>query len=258
MTPKNPEQGPELTIIGHLNELRKRVIQSLYGVLLGFIVAYSFSEALFNILLQPLCETFQQGACPIVYTSVIEPFMLYLRVGILGGLFLAVPWLFYQVWLFVSPGLRSQEKRYVVPFVTVASVMFLCGALLGYFFIFPFAFEFFTKVAPVSIQPMLSMSDYFSFASSLLVAFGILFEIPVFVVLLNIIGVVSAKTLWKTWRISVAGIYILAAILTPADPYTLLLLGTPLAVLYLAALTVCSLVESARSKSDVTGLSQVD
>ena len=236
------------TIVEHLMELRKRVIHSIVGVLIGFLLVYHFAERLFDILLIPLCRAFKRTHCPIAYTSVVEPFLVYLKVGLLGGTLLAVPWVFYQIWLFISPGLKPNERKYVVPFVIVASLMFLVGGGIGYFFLFPYAFDFFVSVAPESIFPMISMSDYFSLASGLLIAFGLLFEIPVFIVLLNLLGVIKAKSLWKTWRIAVAGIFIVAAILTPADPYTLLLLGIPLSLFYMSALVLCSFLEKVRSR----------
>lgn len=237
----------EMPFFGHLTELRNRIVHSFAGVLVGFLVAYAYAEKIFDWLLQPLCAAFKKPDCPVVFTGVAEPFMVYLKVGFIGGIFLAAPWIFYQVWGFIRPGLHAHEKKYVTPFVTIASFMFVGGGLLGYFFIFPLAFEFFLQVATPNIQPMLSMSEYFSFASGLLLAFGILFEIPVFVVLLNLMGMISSKTLWKTWRPVAAGIFVLAAILTPADPYTMLLLGCPLTVAYLLALGVCSVLESLKT-----------
>lgn len=239
----------EMTILNHLNDLRKRIVRSFIGVLIGFLCVYHFSELLFQWLMNPMCAAIGQADCPVVYTGIAEPFMVYLKVGFLGGIFLAAPWIFYQVWGFISPGLHSHEKKYVVPFVSVATIMFVGGALLGYFFIFPLAFEFFLKVAGPEIRPMLTMSDYLSFASGLLFAFGALFEIPVFVVLLNLIGLLKAETLWRTWRPVSAGIFVLAAVLTPADPYTLLLLGVPLVVMYIGALCLCSIFEKLRIKS---------
>lgn len=232
----------------HLVELRKRLIYSVCGIGIGFCFSFSWAEEIFNILLKPLCRSFQKDHCPIVYTSLVEPFMIYLKVGILGGVFIAVPWIFIQIWKFVSPGLRASEKKYVVPFVSIASAMFIFGAFLGYFFLFPLAFEFFISVVPSNISPMLTMSDYFSLASGLLIAFGFLFEIPVFVVLLNMIGVLSSASLWRTWRIAVAGIFVLSAILTPADPYTMILMGAPLSVFYIGALLICSVLEKARAR----------
>lgn len=241
--------GSEMPMLGHLEELRKRIIRSFYGILIAFFVVYHFAEKIFDFLLVPLCRKFDAGKCPIVYTGVAEPFMVYLKVGVIGALFLAAPWIFLQVWGFVSPALKQSEKRWLLPFVVSASGMFIGGAFFGYFVMFPFAFDFFLTQALPPIQPMLNMSEYFSFISGLMLAFGILFEIPILVILLNLLGILPAATLWKTWRYGVAGIYLLAAVLTPADPYTMILLGTPLAVLYVMALAICSLLESLRAKS---------
>jgi sec-independent protein translocase protein TatC len=241
--------GNEMSFLEHLIELRKRLVRSLWGVVIGFLVVYHFSEKLYDFLLQPLCKVLGEK-CSVVYTGIAEPFLVYLKVGFVGGIFLAIPWIFFQIWQFISPGLKSHEKRWVLPFVAVGSLMFIAGAFLGYFFIFPFAFEFFVAQAMAPIMPMLSMSNYFSFVSGLLFAFGFLFEIPVFVVFLNLIGLVSAKTLWRTWRYAVAVIFILAAIFTPADPYTMLLVALPLSVLYILALLVCSLLERFRERAE--------
>lgn len=239
----------EMSFLEHLGELRRRIIHALWGVLVGVILVYYFSEEIFAWLMKPLCGAFRNSECQVITLGVAEAFMVYLKTGILGGVFLASPWMFFQIWKFISPGLHPRERKFVIPFVLAASLMFVGGALFGYFFIFPFAFEFFLSYAGPVITPMPSMDAYFGFASGLLVAFGLLFEIPVFVVLLNLLGVVEAKSLWRTWRIAIFSIYALAAILTPADPFTMLLLGTPLCLLYLASLVVCSFLEKARVKA---------
>ncbi len=240
-----------MTLLEHLGELRKRLMRSLFGVGVGFLLVYSFAERIFDFLLRPLCSRFAADNCPMVYTNIAEPFLVYLKVGLLGGVFVSAPWIFYQIWLFIRPGLKATETRYVIPFVTAGSVMFVGGALLGYFFIFPLAFDFFLTQASQPIHPMLSMGDYFSFAGGLLLAFGALFEIPVFVVILNFLGILPSKTLWATWRYVAAGIFVLAAVLTPADPYTMLLLGVPLFVLYIIALVFCSLFETLRGRRNL-------
>lgn len=243
-------ESNEMSILGHILELRKRLILSMWGILIGFGVAYSYSDRIYDWIMAPLCKAFEDtGKCPVIYTGVAEPFLVYLKVGLVGGIFFATPWIFFQVWKFISPGLKAAEKRYVVPFVFTASTMFVGGALLGYYFIFPMAFPFFREQAGSVVQPMLSMEAYLSFASGLLFAFGILFEIPVFVILLNFIGILHSKSLWKTWRPAVAVIFILAAVFTPADPYTMLLVGVPLASFYLIALVVCSLHDRLRSRA---------
>lgn len=242
-------ENGEMSFFQHLVELRRRVILSLWGVLVAFGIAYYYSTPIFDWLMRPLCEAFHDTpTCPVVYLGILEPFMVNLKVGFVGAIFLAAPWIFYQVWKFISPGLKSNEKKYVIPFVVVATVMFVGGAMLGFYFIFPFAFPFFRDQAGPHIQAMVSMDSYFSFASGILLAFGLLFEIPVFVILINLIGLVSSKTLWRTWRIAVAGIFVIAAIITPADPYTMLLLAVPLSLLYIIALGVCSLNDRFRGR----------
>jgi sec-independent protein translocase protein TatC len=235
----------EMSFLEHLVELRRRIILSVWGVVVGFCLIYHFSERLYDILMRPLCDVLKDK-CSLVYTGLTEPFLVYLKVGLIGGIFLALPWIFYQLWKFISPGLRPQERRWVIPFVLIGSVMFAAGAVLGYFYIFPFAFEFFLSQAQGPILPMLNMSNYLSFVSGLLFAFGFLFEIPVFIVFLNVIGILSAAFLWRTWRYAIAIIFVLAAILTPADPYTMLLCGIPLSLLYVAALLVCTMIERMR------------
>jgi sec-independent protein translocase protein TatC len=238
----------EMSFLDHLVELRQRVVHALWGVVVGFIIVYSFSEKIFQWLSSPLCEAFKNKSCQMITTGVAEAFLVYLKTGILGGLFLASPWIFFQIWKFISPGLHARERRLVVPFVLAASIMFLGGALFGYFFIFPFAFEFFLSYANEFITPMPAMSSYFGFSSSLLIAFGLLFEIPVFVILLNLMGVVEARSLWKTWRVALFAIFALSALLTPADPITMVLLGVPLSILYILSLIICSLLEKSKAK----------
>lgn len=238
----------DMSFLDHLVELRKRVIHAMLGIVVGFGIAYYFAEIIFNWLSAPLCHAFKNDSCRLITTGVAEAFIVYLKTGLIGGLFLASPWIFFQIWKFVSPGLHAKERRLVVPFVLAASIMFAGGALFGYFFIFPFAFEFFLSYAGELITPMPSMSSYFTFSSSLLIAFGLLFEIPVFVILLNLIGVVEAAWLWKTWRLAIFVIFGVSAVLTPADPVTMVLLGLPLSALYMLSLIICSFLEKSKKK----------
>lgn len=239
----------EMSFMNHLTELRTRLVKCLWAVAVGFVIAYSNSERIFDFLIRPLCEAFGDRECKMVYISVAEPFFVYLKVGLVGGVFGAVPVIFYQLWMFLAPGLRKNEKGLLLPFVFSASVMFVGGAMMGYFYVFPFAFDFFLNLTGTHIQPMISMSSYFSFSSMLLFAFGTLFELPVFVVLLNILGVLPAATLWGTWRYAIVGIFVLSAVLTPADPYTMILLAVPLTVLYMGSLVVCTVLEKTRRKT---------
>jgi len=236
----------EMGFLDHLTELRSRFIRIVIGVAVGFGICYAFSEKIFWVLMQPLCSAFVNQECQLITIGVAEAFFVYLKTAIVAGIFLASPWIFYQVWKFVAPGLVEKERRLVVPFVLVATLLFVGGAGFGYFIVFPFAFEFFLGVAGEGILPMPAMQAYFSFATRLLFAFGILFELPLVVVSLSYLGVVSASTLWGTWRYAIMGIFALAAIMTPADPMTMLLLGIPLSALYILSILVAQMVERLR------------
>lgn len=236
----------EMSLIEHLVELRKRIVRALIGVIVGFALAYGFAEEIFAWLMEPLCAALNNSSCQLQALSIAEAFIVYLKTGLVAGLFIAAPWIFYQLWAFVRPGLHANERKYVVPFVVVASAMFVGGAGFGYFVVFPYAFQYFVELAGTQVDVRPSMDAYFSFTSSLLFAFGALFEVPVLTILFHSLGLVSAETLWKTWRYGVLAIFLAAAILTPPDPITMLFLGTPLTVLYLGTLGICSLREHFR------------
>ena len=238
----------EMTFLDHLADLRKRLIHAFLGVIVCFVIVYTYSDQIFDLLMRPLCESFKNGNCQLITIGVAEAFIVYLKTGLVGGIFLGSPWVFYQLWKFISPGLHQNEKKYIVPFIFSASLMFIGGACFGYFYMFPFAFKYLMSVSGSHIVPMPSMDLYFTFASTLLFAFGALFEIPILVVLLNLLGVLEARSLWNTWRYAIVIIFALSAILTPADPITMLMLGIPLTILYLSSLVACSLLERARKK----------
>lgn len=238
----------EMSFTDHLMELRKALVRSLIGIVVGFAIVYGFAEEVFEWLMMPLCKAFRDRDCSLITIGVAESFLTYLKTGIMGGLFLAAPWIFFQVWSFISPGLHPKERKLVIPFVLSASIMFVGGALFGYFFVFPLAFDFFFSLGGESIVPSPSMEAYFSFSSRLLLAFGALFLTPVIIVLLNFVGVVHSSSLWRSWRYGVIGIFGVAAVLTPADPITMLLLGVPLSVLFVLSLVLCSLIDRGRGK----------
>lgn len=238
----------EMNFLDHFAELRKRLIRAMIGLGVMFLLTINFAPDIFAWLMIPLCKAFDNQACNLHEISVAEGFITYLKTAFVSSIFLSAPWIFFQVWGFISPGLHQHEKKYVIPFVGSATLMFVGGALFGYFLVFPLAFEFFISVAEPNILKMHSMAAYFSITSTLLFAFGILFEIPVLVVLLNILGVVSAAELWRTWRYAIVAIFAVSAILTPADPFTMILLGIPLSILYVSSLGICSLLEHLKKK----------
>lgn len=223
------EQKQPLT--SHLKELRKRLILSFIAVVTGFIVCYAFSQDLFDILSKPLLKMMPSGSS-LIFTSVAEAFFTYMKVAFIAGLILASPFVLFQVWAFVTPGLYRHEKRYVIPFVAAGSFFFALGILFAYFVAIPVGFKFLLGYATDFIKPMPSMKEYLSFSIKFLLAFGLVFEFPVVLVLLARIGVVDAKILARHRKYAILLIFIFAAVMTPPDVISQLLMAIPLMGLY--------------------------
>jgi len=219
------------TFIEHLEELRQRLIRSLIAVGIAFIICYIFSKQIFAFLMVPLKKTLPPDAT-MIFTSLPEAFITYLKVAFLAGLFLASPYVLYQVWLFVAPALYSHEKRYVVPFLIFSTLFFVGGAAFGYFVVFPFGFRFFIGFATDFIRPAPKIKEYLSFCSTLLLAFGLVFELPVFIFFLSKLGVVDAKMLARSRKYAILIIFTVAALFTPPDVMTQLMMALPLLALY--------------------------
>lgn len=216
----------------HLEELRKRLIYSIAAVVVGFILTYSFKAKLFDILMGPLTPLLQEGGDSMVFTSLPEAFFTYLKVSLLAGIMVAAPVIFYQFWMFIAPGLYTNERRLLLPIVFLSSFFFVGGALFGYFVVFPFAFKFFLSYTGDSISAMLSMKEYLSFSAKLLLAFGLVFELPLVLTALARLGIVTVPFLKKSRKYAVVVFFIGAAILTPPDVVSQVMMAVPLMVLY--------------------------
>jgi len=229
----------KLPLTAHLEELRSRLIRSLIALGVAFVVCYQFVEPLMGWLIAPV-KQFDEKKVQIIGTGLAEAFFTKLKVAFFAGIFLASPVILYQIWQFVAPGLYAHEKRYVRPFVFFGTFFFLSGAYFCYRLVFPTAFGFFiAEYASVSIEPFLRISEYLSFASRMLLAFGVVFELPVFTFFLSRIGLVDHKMMIATWRYAVVVIFIVAAVLTPGpDVASQMLMATPLLVLYVASIAV--------------------
>ena len=215
----------------HLEELRQRLIVCFVAVGIGFVVAYGFKEKLFQILTRPLISVMQTGD-NMIFTGLPEAFFTYLKVAFLAGIMLAAPVIIYQFWMFVAPGLYHKEKRLLVPIVLLSSIFFIGGALFGYFIVFPFGFKFFLGFATDSIRPLPSMKEYLAFAAKLLLAFGLVFELPLIITFLAKLGLVSVDFLKKNRKYALLLFFVFAAILTPPDVVTQIMMALPLMVLY--------------------------
>ena len=222
----------EMTFTEHLNELRVRLMRCLIGAFVGFLACYGFAEQLFMLLMQPLITLLEPSGGSLIYTGLPEAFFTHLKVAALAGLFVASPYIFYQIWMFIAPGLYEGERKYMIPIALCSAICFVTGALFGYFVVFPFGFQFFLGYASEVIRPMPSVREYFSFSTSMLFAFGLIFELPLFMFFLSVLGVVNYKSLRKFRKFAILGSFVVAAILTPPDVVSQCLMAGPMCLLY--------------------------
>jgi len=227
----DPEEKSPFT--EHLGELRDRLIHSFIAVGLGFVTAYFFKEQLFDILTAPLVTAMaKNGNAKLIYTGLPEAFFTYLKVSLLAGITLATPVLFYEFWMFVSPGLYRDEKKYILPIIILSLIFFIAGASFGYFIVFPYGFQFFLGFTTETIQAMPSMKEYLSFASKMLLAFGFVFELPLVLTFLSRMGLVTPAFLRKNRKYALLLFFVAAAIITPPDVVTQIMMAMPLILLY--------------------------
>jgi len=224
----------------HLIELRKRLGLSVLSVFITFIVAFIFHEALLEWITAPLNEALEQvahlskkAADGMVTTHQVGgAFFVALKVSFFAGLLGALPFILYQIWLFIAPGLYANEKKMVLPFVVGGSVMFMVGVLFAYYVVTPFGFQFLITFGSFLYTPLINIEDYVGFFTKIMMGFGIAFELPVFAYFLALLGLVTDKTLKDFFRYAVLIIFVLAALLTPPDVLTQLLMAAPLIILY--------------------------
>lgn len=230
---KKPDTKPEERLFGampfldHLEELRRRLLKAVAGVIVCAGLALYFSDIIMHWFLAPL------GGYKLHVTEVTGSFTAYIKVGLFSGLLLALPWVFYHAWAFISPGLYKRERRLTLALVGSATVLFLGGALFCYYLVLPWSLKFMIGFAGDLLSPIITVNSYLTFAGMLMLGFGAGFELPVVAYILGRFGIISSKTLSKGRRIAVVVILIVAAVLTPTpDIFTQLLLAVPLYVLY--------------------------
>lgn len=224
------DQGQE-TFLSHLIELRQRLVRALLAVAVVVLVLMPWSRDIYAVLAQPLLASLPKGG-QMIATDVIGPFMVPLKVTLLAGLIVALPYVLYQLWAFVAPGLYAHEKRLVLPLVVASFLLFLMGVAFAYFLVFPVVFKFMAAVAPEGVAWMTDIDKYFSFVLTTFVAFGITFEVPVVVVVLARVGLVSVEKLKQARPYVIVGAFVVAAIFTPPDVVSQFMLAVPLCILY--------------------------
>jgi sec-independent protein translocase protein TatC len=228
----------KMPFLAHLEELKKRLIRILIVVGIGFAGCYFFRDWSFQVITRPLVQVLPAQSS-MIFTGLPEAFFIHMKIAFFAALLLTSPYIFFEIWRFVAPGLYPQERKLVIPFVLCSTLLFLGGILFGYFIALPPAFGFFISFSTDFLKPMVSFREYLSFTLKLLLAFGISFELPVVMFFLARIGVVNAKILAKQRRYAILIIFIAAAFLTPSpDAVSQILMALPLMVLYEASIIV--------------------
>jgi len=227
----------------HIAELRSRLIKIVIVYFLFFFIAFIFWKDIFAWMSKPLLEALQlQKNSHIIFTGLAEPFFTAVKISLFAGFFMALPFILYQIWAFIAPGLYPEEKKLVLPFVFWGSLMFIAGAAFAYYVVFPVGFKVLVTFGGSEFTAMPKMSEYVSFFGKLMLGFGIAFELPVVTYFLAKLGLVTDKTLKEFSRYAIVIIFILAAILTPPDLFSQIAMATPLLILYGISILIAKLV----------------
>jgi sec-independent protein translocase protein TatC len=225
--------GTEQPFVQHLFELRDRLLRSLYGVaaVLMVLLFYPGPSKLYDLLAMPLVKTLPEGS-RMIAVGVVSPFLVPIKVSVLAAIGLALPWILYQIWAFVAPGLYKHEKKLVLPLVAASTILFYLGAAFCYFFVFGQAFPAIQKMAPLSVAVSPDIEAYLDFVITMFIAFGVAFEVPIVVVILARLGVVTIVQLKSYRTYFVVGAAAVAGLVTPPDPVSMIALLIPMYLLY--------------------------
>lgn len=241
---------PGMSLMEHLEELRKRFIHVIVALVLGFFVAYGFHERIYTWMQQPITIALKKHHLPpqLVYHNPVDGFNLYLKLSFMAGFILAAPYVLYQLWLFISPGLYKHEKRYVWPFMLATVTLFLGGAFFGYRFVFPGSLDFLLSYSD-KFTPLIEINEYTGLFLTVILGLGITFELPILILFLSLFGIVSPRFLWKNIRYAILIIFVIAAVITPTpDIITMCVFASPMLVLYLLSIGVSAAVHPASRK----------
>ncbi|KAA6461265.1 twin-arginine translocase subunit TatC [Acidobacteria bacterium AB60] len=237
---------PGMSLMEHLEELRKRIVHAAIYLALGFVVAYIYHERLYGLVQKPL----DQLGIKLNYTHPMDSLNLYLQVSLIGGAILASPFILYQVWLFIAPGLYQNEKRFVVPFMAATVGLFLTGASFGYFFVLPGALKILILGFGKRFNPIITIEEYTGFFLSIILGLGISFEMPILIFFLALFGIVSPRFLWKNIRYAILAVFLVAAVICPSpDPWAMCMYAVPMLSLYLIGIGVAWWVHPSRRRA---------
>jgi sec-independent protein translocase protein TatC len=238
------ETMPTMGFLDHLEELRTRLVYSIIAVGVGFFACWGFREKIYGVMQKPIMDALKAHGMSdkLVYLNPVEPFNLYLKIAALAGLFLTSPFVLYQVWMFISPGLYRHEKRYVMPFMASTIALFTAGGYFGYRIVYPRALDFLIGFGS-QFQPMITIGEYTSLFLSIVLGMGLIFEMPILIFFLALMGIVSAGFMLKNFRYAILVIFIVAAIVTPTpDVLNMCIFAAPMIALYALSIGIAWMV----------------
>ncbi len=239
-----------MSFLEHLEELRRRIIWSVLSVLVAFLGCWYYADKIFGWMQRPIFEALSRHHLDtqLVYLNPTEPFNIYMKIGLMAGLFVASPLVLYQVWAFIAPGLYRHERRYVLPFMFSTVGLFLAGGYFGYRVVYPAALDFLVGYG-AGLRPMITIGEYTDLFMTIIVGLGIVFEMPILVFFLALMGMITAGWMWRNLRYSILVIFIIAAIITPTtDIMNMFIFAAPMVLLYIVSIAVAWLVHPRRRK----------
>jgi sec-independent protein translocase protein TatC len=245
------ERMPSMSFLEHLEELRARIFHSIVAIALGMGACWFARERLVAFMTEPIVEVLKRDGQPekLVYLNPTEPFNLYLKVCALAGLFITSPYVLYQVWLFISPGLYRREKKYVVPFMFSTILLFLAGGLFGYRMVYPAALDFLIGIGR-QFSAMITIHEYTDLFLTVILGLGLVFEMPILIFFLALMGVVSAGWMWRNIRYAVLGIFIVAGALAPTpDISSMVIFASPMLALYVLSIGIAWFVHPTQRRA---------
>lgn len=247
------------TFISHLIEMRDRLLRAVLAVVIIFVCLFPWAQDIYALLARPLLAALPKGG-QMIATEITTPFFVPMKVTLMAAFLIALPWVFYQAWAFVAPGLYRHEKRIGVPLVVASVVLFVTGMAFAYFLVFPLVFHFIVSVTPTGVAVMTDIGKYLDFVLTMFMAFGVTFEVPIAVVLLVKMGMVSVAKLREIRPYVIVGAFVVGAIFTPPDVISQFMLATPLWILYEIGIIVAAMVTKPRpeSESDYAPMSDSD
>ena len=256
-TPSTPETSrfdmPGMTLLEHLEELRRRIINSVLAVIVCAGFCWYYAEYIYEYVQEPIVKVLHDAKLPekLVFLHPTEPFEMYMHIGMVAGIFLASPFILWQVWQFISPGLYRHEKNYIAPFLVSTVGLFVAGGVFAYKMVFPNSLHFLIVDSGKQFQPQITISEYTNLFMAVILGLGIVFELPILVFFLALFGIIDAKMMWKYSRFSILIIFFIAAIITPTtDILNMCIFAAPMCILYFISIGIAWLVHPKRRNRD--------